>query len=74
MPGGNVLAERFLADDAFAALYAEHLAEHTDQLITSGAAAEVLATWTAVLQDQASDLVPTETIASESASIAAHLE
>jgi spore coat protein CotH len=74
MPGGNVLAERFLADDAFAALYTERLAELTDQLIASGAAAEVLATWTAVLEDQASDLVPAGTITDESASIGAYLE
>jgi spore coat protein CotH len=74
MPGSNVLAERFLADDAFAALYTARLAELTDQLITSGTAAEVLATWTAVLEDHASDLVPTATIASESAPIGAYLE
>ncbi len=71
--GGNVLSERFLADETFAALYAERLAELTAELYDSGAAAEVLAGWTAVLTAQASDLVPAETVETEASSIAAYL-
>lgn len=68
-PGSNVLSERFLADETFHALYAERLAELTGTLYSSGAAAEVLANWTAVLTEQAGDLVSPEVLESEASTI-----
>lgn len=72
--GGNVLAERFMADEEFAALYTTTLADLTETLYTSGAAADVLESWSAVLTDQASDLVPTETIDEEAAAITTYFD
>lgn len=72
--GSNILAKRFLADEAFSELYAERLAELTDLLLSDGAADEVLTTWTTTLTDQATDLVLEETVRSEAASIAAYFD
>ncbi|WP_081784856.1 CotH kinase family protein [Cellulomonas sp. KRMCY2] len=72
--GGNVLAERFMADDGFAALYDAALAGLTASLYDSGTAADVLATWTEVLTSQASDLVDAGTITQEAAAIATYWE
>jgi len=70
--GSNVLSERFLADETFSALVTERLAELTDLLYASGTADGILSTWTAVLTDQASDLVSADTVETESASIATY--
>lgn len=72
--GSNILAERFLADETFNALYTQRLTELTGLLYTDGAADDVLTTWTSVLTDQAADLIAPETIQSEAASIAAYFD
>jgi spore coat protein CotH len=66
----NALAERFQGNAEFSALVDEASARLTSELIDSGYAAEALEEWTTVLLDQASDLVPAETIQSESDSVA----
>ena len=70
-PGGrsNILVERFLANETFAALYEQALVDLRAELYDSGAAAEILERWTAVLTDQAADLVDTATIEQEASSI-----
>jgi len=80
-PGGggrgdstNVLADRFLADPSFAALYDTAVADLTASLFTSGDAAEVLAEWAEVLTEQASDLVDAETIAAEAEELQAQID
>lgn len=70
MGGDNILVTRFLADDGFAALVDQATADLTSSLVTSGTAQEILDRWTALLTDEASDLVDPATIASESESIA----
>lgn len=72
--GGNVLAQRFLADDAFNTLYTERLAELTDLFYTDGVAAEVVATWSTVLSEQATDLVSQDTIQAEAANIETYFD
>ncbi|MEM9712080.1 MAG: CotH kinase family protein [Actinomycetota bacterium] len=67
--GGNVLSERFLADDDFAALYEEALVELRAAMYDSGAANDIVTTWTEVLTDQASELVDVSTIEAEAAAI-----
>lgn len=74
-PGGesNVLAERFLATNAFRALYESEIDRLTATLIDSGVAAQALQDWTEVLTAQAADLVSAETISQESAALAQQL-
>lgn len=71
-PGGgsNILSERFLASDTFAALYDAELARLTDVLYTSGLADAALAEWVQTLSDGASGLVSASVIDSEAAAIA----
>ncbi|MDX1690930.1 MAG: CotH kinase family protein [Acidimicrobiia bacterium] len=69
---GNVLRDRFLAVDEFAALYEAQLAELEASLYESGAVADVLEAWVEVLST--TDLVDTATVEAEAASIAAYLE
>lgn len=73
MGGGNVLASRFTADESFAALVEEQSAALRTDLVDSGRAEEILAARTAVLREQAADLVPGEDIDSEAAQITAVL-
>ena len=70
-PGGrsNILVERFMANETFAALYEQALVDLRAELYDSGAAAEILERWTGVLTDQATDLVDTATIEQEASSI-----
>jgi spore coat protein CotH len=69
-PGmGNVLAERFRADADFAALVEQATADLQASLYDSGTAAQILDEWTAVLKEQATDLVPADTIDTEAAQI-----
>ena len=70
--GGNVLSEKFTANEQFAALVTEATTTLRAELYGSGKAQQILDTWTATLQAQATDLVPTETINSESSSIGGH--
>lgn len=67
--GGNILSEKFMANADFEALYQEKLTALTAQLYTDGAAQEILDRWVGVLQ-QATDLVPAETITAEAENIA----
>lgn len=66
--GGNILSEKFLANADFEALYQEKLTALTEQLYTDGSAQEILDRWVGVLQ-QATDLVPADTIAGEAEAI-----
>ncbi len=59
--GGNVLVERFLEVEEFAAMYADATAELTSTLYASGAAEDIVDTWVEVLSAQASDLVDSTT-------------
>jgi spore coat protein CotH len=75
-PGGggfsgrsNILVTRFLANSTFSALYQKSLTELKAQLYASGAAAEILGRWTAVLQSQATDLVNAATLTQEAANV-----
>ena len=70
--GGNVLSQKFTANEQFAALVTEATSTLRAELDGSGTAQQVLDTWTATLQSQATDLVSAETISSESSSIAAY--
>jgi spore coat protein CotH len=65
----NPLVERFLANEEFNALYETRLAELTEELMVSGDAEGILADWIDLLETQAGDLVSTETVESEAASI-----
>ncbi|MFT4282341.1 CotH kinase family protein [Microbacterium sp.] len=71
--GSNVLAERFLANDEFHALYESALERLQSELIESGTAAQLLQEWTEVLNEQASDLVSADTISQESEALAQKL-
>lgn len=72
-PGGNVLVERFLANDEWENLYEEKLAELTDQLVDSGTAEEVLEGWVDLLVSEAGDLVSESTVEQEAGQIAGYL-
>ncbi|MDQ3449322.1 MAG: CotH kinase family protein [Actinomycetota bacterium] len=65
----NVLVKRFMADEGFAALYDQALAELAESLYDSGAADEILDRWAETLTAQASDLVSAETIEEEAAAL-----
>ena len=75
-PGGrsNILVERFLATDEFAALYAEAQETLQAELVDSGIAADALQEWTQVLIDDAADLVTVDVIQQESDDLAAQLK
>ncbi|GII97989.1 spore coat protein CotH [Sediminihabitans luteus] len=73
MGGSNVLTERFLADDEFAALYEAAQDELDETLVDSGAGLETLDSWTTVLEEQADDLVDVDTIEQESDAVAEYL-
>ena len=60
--GGNVLSEKFMANDQFAALVTQAKADLKAELYDSGAAQQILDTWSATLTAQATDLVSAETI------------
>ena len=72
--GGNILSERFLEVEAFADAYAQAQADLQATLYDSGAAQEVLDRWTALLEDQASGLVDSATLAEEAAAIEAYFD
>lgn len=63
--GSNVLAERFLADNAFAALYQAELDRLAQLFYDDGNAQSILTEWSGVLASDASDLVEPATIAAE---------
>lgn len=63
--GGNILSERFLASDEFAALYEAELDRLTEVLYGSGLAEDALDAWVQTLEAGASDLVSASVIESE---------
>ncbi len=69
--GGNVLVNRFMANDTFAQMYADATTDLTSSLFESGLAADVVAAWADLLSDQASDIVDTATIEADAAAILA---
>ena len=50
--GDNILVNRFLADDDFAALYDAAMASLTNDLFADGTADEIITVWTSVLESQ----------------------
>ncbi|GIE76873.1 hypothetical protein Aph02nite_28230 [Actinoplanes philippinensis] len=73
-PGGrsNILVTRFNADKTFKASYDKALTDLKASLYTSGKAASILQNRAAVLTAKASDLISTDTVTSESATIQAY--
>lgn len=65
----NVLVDRFMADEGFAALYASATTELRELLFANGTVGEVIANWTDVLVTGASGLVSETTITAEAAAI-----
>jgi spore coat protein CotH len=74
MGGGNILSERFLENDDFAALVDAASAELTASLYDSGRAQELLDAWSATLESQASDLIDAATLQSDADSVAAYFD
>lgn len=72
--GSNILSERFLADDGFAALYDAAVEELQAELFDDGTAQEVLDAWTEVLTSQAGDLVDSATVETEAEAIASYFD
>jgi spore coat protein CotH len=70
MSGDNVLATRFLADSTLAGLVDTETASLTTTLYDSGEAQSVLDRWSALLEEQAGDLISTDTLQSEADAIA----
>lgn len=70
--GSNPLVERFLEVDDFSAKVSAATDSLTAELVTSGAAAEVLQTWVDVISDGASDLVSEATLTSEAEAVATY--
>ncbi len=70
----NVLVDRFMANDDFAALYASKTSELTDQLFTSGTVDDVLANWTELLINDAADLVPASSVMANAAAISSYVD
>lgn len=72
--GSNILSERFLADDGFAALYDAAVEDLQAELFDDGSAQEVLDAWTEVLTSQAGDLVDSATVETEAEAIASYFD
>ncbi len=72
--GSNILATRFLADEDFHALYESELERLRDLFYGSGAAEEILQTWSDALVAGAGDLVDADVIASDAADLTASFE
>lgn len=72
--GSNILSERFLENDTFAARVEQAKADLETTLVDSGKATAVLDVWTALLQSEASDLVSSDTITEEADAIRTYLE
>ena len=68
----NPLVTRFLADEDFKALYEAAKTELADKLYESGTAEEILDKWTTLLNNEASDLIDSETVSSEADAIRSH--
>lgn len=72
--GGNILSERFLANDDFSALVDAAKTDLTASLIDSGKATDILDVWTALLGSEASDLISSETLMDEADAIRSYLQ
>ncbi|MDT0182314.1 CotH kinase family protein [Microbacterium sp. ARD31] len=72
--GSNTLASRFLADEDFHALYESELEELKDLFYGSGAAEDILQTWSDALVAGAGDLVEADVIAADAADLTASFE
>lgn len=70
----NVLVDRFMADQDFAALYQAETAELNERLFASGTVDEMIATWTDVLSNGAADLVSEATIDAEAAALISYVD
>jgi len=70
--GGNVLSKKFTANEQFSTLITQATTDLRAKLYGSDTATQILNTWTATLQAQATDLVSADTIASESSAIEAY--
>ncbi len=70
----NVLVDRFMADDDFAAMYAAASGELNELLFASGTVDEVIATWVDVLSTGASGLVSETTVAAEAAALVSYVD
>ncbi|QDY64969.1 hypothetical protein FQA45_00795 [Glutamicibacter halophytocola] len=68
----NPLVTRFLADEDFKAQYEAAKTELADKLYESGTAEEILDKWTTLLNNEASDLIDSETVSSEADAIRSH--
>lgn len=68
--GSNILAERFLENDEFSALYESELARLTQLFYQDGNATEILSEWSNALKNGASDLVGSDTINAEAEDLA----
>ncbi len=69
MSRGNVLAERFRANDEFAQMFDAAASRLQAELIDSGRAAQILEQWEHTLTDGAGDLVSADTVHSEASQI-----
>ncbi len=72
--GSNVLSERFLATAEFVELYDAAVERLQDELFDDGTAQDVLDSWTAVLTDQATDLVDASVVESDAEQVAAYFD
>ncbi len=72
--GSNILAERFLADPGYEALYQQKWEQLAESLYDSGVASEVLASWVTLLEEQALGLIDDATISSEAETIAVYFD
>ncbi|MCB1026953.1 MAG: CotH kinase family protein, partial [Microthrixaceae bacterium] len=66
---GNILSQRFLADDDFSRMYDEATAELTEVLFTDGTAEQILANWVTTLQSDAGDLIDEATVEADASAI-----
>ena len=70
----NVLVDRFLAEEDFAELYASATEELRELLFASGTVDEVIANWTDVLINGASDLVSEATVTAEASALVSYVD
>lgn len=68
----NPLVTRFLEDEDFKAQYEDATSELASKLYESGTAGEILDKWTTLLNNEASDLIDSETVNSEADTIRSH--
>ena len=72
--GSNVLSERFLATAEFVELYDAAVERLQAELFDDGTAQGVLDSWTAVLTDQAADLVDASTVETDAQQVASYFD